>query len=323
MLAPMVELSHSAFRELVDSFGGCDRYYTEMISASGYLSPSLYDNSFLDPRPRPEITAVQFFDSKPKQIIKAAEKLVLERRASGQALGGIDLNFGCSAPFIERTGGGVYWMKDPLKAAALVASIKTQSPDLLLSAKIRLGYEESIEKLCNFCIMLEKAGLDYLVVHPRLKHEKFRRKSRWSYIAMLTEQLRIPVIGNGDICSYSDYKKAMESFKPSGIMIGREAVRQPWIFAVIKSKDSDPNYSYCADILETGLKMLDLIIKMLPEAYYLSRAKRFFYYFCDNLSFGHHIRYAIQNALSLEQIKTLWLSYFIEVPSDKTRVVSF
>ncbi|GAB1432306.1 tRNA-dihydrouridine synthase family protein [Spirochaetota bacterium] len=320
LLAPMVELSHRALRELIAGFGGCERYYTEMVSASGYLHGNRFDQWFTDTAPKPENTAVQFFDSRADAIIDACKKLYDERAANGISLGGVDLNFGCSAPFIERSGGGVYWMKDPQKAASLVAKLKKLFPGLVLSAKIRLGYEESLEILGNFCIGLEEAGLDYLVVHPRLKHEKFRRKGRWHYVARLAELIKIPLIGNGDIRSFQDYKKAMDKYKPSGIMIGREAARQPWLFSLINAKEKDAEFRIHVNIMESGIKMLELIKKCLPEEFYLSRAKRFFFYFCDNLSFSHHLRFAIQNSTSMDQIESLWLSYFKELPADISRV---
>ncbi len=126
----MVELSHRPLRELIASFGACDRYYTEMTSASGYLANSPFDRWFMDSQPDPSHTVVQLFDSEIEPIAKAALRLDQERKAAGAPLGGIDLNFGCSAPQIERAGGGVSWMKDARRAAALMAAVRAAAPGI-------------------------------------------------------------------------------------------------------------------------------------------------------------------------------------------------
>jgi tRNA-dihydrouridine synthase B len=319
MLAPMVELSHRPLRELIAGFGGCDRYYTEMCGAPAYLSDAPYDQWFLDTRPDPESTAIQFNSPDAERMTAAVAKLLADRRGQGLALGGIDLNFGCSAPLIEKAGGGVFWMKHPQAAAAMVASVRALIPGITLSVKMRLGYEESGEALLAFCGGLVDAGADYLILHPRLKDQKFKRLGKWDYVAYLAQELSVPVIGNGDIRDYAAYGRAVGRYGAAGAMIGREAVRRPWIFALLRGRERDPDYRMEAAVEDTGLRMLELIRAYLPPSFHLSRARRFFFYYCDNLSFSHHLRYAIQNAPDLPAIERLFKAYFDEVPEDRFR----
>jgi tRNA-dihydrouridine synthase len=316
----MVELSHRPLRELVAAFGGCDRYCSEMTSAAGYLAGSPYDRWFLDAAPCPEKTVLQLYAADAGRLIKAATQLVAERTAKGIPVGGIEANFGCSAPHIERTGGGVKWMQDPPGAAALIGGLKTALPDIIISAKLRLGYTDSMTDLLRFCQGLAAAGADYLVLHPRLRAEKFRRTGRWDHVRTLAENLPIPVIGNGDIRGFEDYRAAMQRYQPAGIMLGREAVRRPWIFALIKGRLQDPDFRLAVDIEATGLRMLELIGSLLPDTFHISRARRFFYYYCDNLQFAHHIKHAIQHLTSLEAITQAFKDYFNTVPTDRTRL---
>jgi tRNA-dihydrouridine synthase len=313
----MVELSHRPLRELIASFGSCDRYYTEMTSASGYLACSPFDRYFMDSEPDPEHTTVQLFDSEIGPLASAASRLERERKAAGTILGGIDLNFGCSAPHIERSGGGVSWMKDARRAAALMLAVREAAPGIPVSAKLRLGYEESEGALVDFCLALEEAGADYLVIHPRLKHEKFRRTGKWPYVRAAADALGIPVIGNGDVKSLESYRTAIDGYGAAGVMVGREAVRRPWFFALIRGQEADPTFSMEIPLEQVGLRMLSLIRRHLPQPFHLSRARRFFFYYCDNLSFAHHLRYAIQNADGLETIERLFRAYFEEVPADR------
>ncbi|OHD81847.1 MAG: hypothetical protein A3J97_04165 [Spirochaetes bacterium RIFOXYC1_FULL_54_7] len=319
MLAPMVELSHRPLRELVAGFGGCDRYYSEMTSAAGYLAGSPFDEWFLDPQPCPEQTVMQLYSPDAQRMALATERLVRERLAQGVAVGGVEANFGCSAPQIERIGGGVKWMKDPEGAAQMIRGMRKAAPDTVLSAKMRLGYEESLEALKNFCTGLVEAGADYLVLHPRLSSEKFRRTGRWAYVRELAATMSVPVIGNGDIRDFKAYNAAMHDYAPGGIMIGREAVRRPWVFALIRGQQENPDFTLQVNLEDTGLRMLSLIRTMLPANFHLSRSRRFFFYYCDNLKFGHHIRYAIQNAPDLDAVKALFRGYFVEAPSERIK----
>ena len=319
MLAPMVELSNRPLRTLMEQWGGCDRYHTEMCSASAWLANTAYEKWFLDTQPAPEKTVVQFYATKVDDIPRAAARLRDEKVAEGAPLAGIDINFGCAAPHIERSGGGVYWMKQADASAELVAKTRQAIPELALSAKLRLGYEDSPQDLLAYCKLLADAGLDYLTLHPRLKNEKFRRQSRWSNVRFLAENLPIPVIGNGDIRSPEDYRKAMQNWQPAGIMLGREAIRRPWLFALIRGKEQNPDFSLHIDMEACALQMINLIRQHLPTVFHISRARRFFLYFSENLSFGHHLCFKIQNALSLSAMEDHLRSYFREVPAEKIR----
>lgn len=312
LLAPMVGLSHRALRELIRGFGGCDLYYTEMTSAAGYLSGAPYDRFFLDSGPEPERTVLQFYAVDTARMVEAARKAARELPAAG-----LDLNFGCSAPHIERSGGGVSWMKNPEAARDLVARVRDARPEGSLSVKLRIGYDDDYGRLRDFCAGLSEAGADWLVLHPRLRSEKLRRTGRWDYVRRLREDLGIPLVGNGDVRTPVDKAARVRECRTAGIMLGREAVRRPWIFALIRGLERDPGFRMTVDAAETAENFLRLVEELLPPEFHLSRARRFFYYYCDNLSFAHHIRWKIQNAPDLASIRRILAEYFEEVPGDR------
>lgn len=311
LLAPMVGLSHRPLRELILGFGGCDRVYTEMTSSAGYLSAAPYDRYFLDTGPEPGRAILQFYAADAPRMIQAARKAAREIRAAG-----LDLNFGCSAPSIERSGGGVSWMKDPAAARDLAARVRDAVPEGSLSAKLRVGYDDDYARLRDFCGGLAEAGADWLVLHPRLRSEKLRRSGRWDYVRRLKADLGIPIVGNGDVRSPEDRASRVRDCSPDGIMLGREAVRRPWIFALIRGLEKDPDFRMTVDVAGTAETALRLMEKHLPQEFHISRARRFFYYYCDNLSFAHHVRWRIQNAPDLAAIRTVLVEYFEEVPGD-------
>jgi tRNA-dihydrouridine synthase B len=313
LLAPMVGLSHRAFRELVASFGGCDLYYTEMTSSSGFISGSPYDRYFLDTLPAPSQTVLQFYATDIPRMVEAA------RAAQSIPAAGLDLNFGCSAPHIEKHGGGVSWMKDSQSAHDLVVAVREVWQEKSLSVKMRIGYDDDYSRLRDFCGALVEAGVDYIVLHPRLKNEKLRRLGRWEYVRALGEDLPVPVIGNGDVRSFEVWDERVRTCHPAGVMLGREAVRRPWIFALLRGRQTDPGFSMTVDIAGTAEKGLSLIEEYLPREFYLTRARRFFFYYCDNFTFAHHVRWKIQNAPDLAAIRAILAEYFAQVPGDSVK----
>jgi tRNA-dihydrouridine synthase len=320
LLAPMVGLSHRAFRELVFGFGACDIAYGEMTSASGSAAASAFERAFLDTGPEPGRVVVQYLVTKAEGLAAALERLPPCR--------GVDLNFGCAAPHIERSGGGVRWMKDPAGAAALVSLAKRAlqgrvGPDgdpLTVSAKLRAGYEDDQGALGEFCLALQGAGVDYLCVHPRLAGQKLRRRADWSALAALSRALRVPLVGNGDVRSFEDCLRLERETGVRGAMIGREAVRRPWIFELISRKRRDRDAMMEIDLADLAFRFIETLKARLPEEFWHTRAQRFFSYFCDNFTYAHHIKWKVLNAPTVDAMRESLEAYFLEVPSDAHRV---
>jgi tRNA-dihydrouridine synthase len=309
----MVGLSHRALRELILDFGGLDLAFTEMASAAAAVSGSVYESFYLDAQPYPAKTCLQFYTVKPERLVEALAHV----RESG--VFGIDINFGCSAPAIKRAGGGVAWMKDPAGAAELIGLSRAAWAGVL-SSKVRIGENEDFPFLLDFCAGLAARGLDFLTLHPRLDSEKFRRKSRWDYVARLAEALPIPVVGNGDILSVGDYEERRAEARPAGFMLGRGAVRRPWIFALIRGRAEAADYCLEVDLEATAHRFLDLVEKRLPPDFHLTRARRFFSFYSDNFSYAHHLKWKLDNAADLGTMRAILQDYFAEVPQDKRRL---
>lgn len=319
-LAPMVALSHRALRELILEFGGLDYAYTEMASAGAAVSGSPYEDCYLDSGPDPSKVVYQLFTAKSERLPEALAMLKDRQGQTGQVFGA-DINFGCAAPHITKTGGGAAWMREPEKAFALVRAARS-AWEGHLSAKIRLGQEDDYEALADFVRGLADAGAEYVAVHPRLEAQKFRRLGRWDYVARLVREMPIPIVGNGDIRSWGDYRKRTDEASPAGIMIGREAARRPWIFALLRGKEKDPDFTIDVDLRATALRMLDLIESRLIEEFRLTRAQRFFFYYADNFSYAHYIKWKLVNASDLDSMRHELDAYFAEVPADRIKIYS-
>jgi tRNA-dihydrouridine synthase len=337
LLAPMAELSHRALRELIEGFGGCDGYFTEMISAAALLGGRPLEKWYVDGGPRPEKLVYQLVGADIGQITGAAALLDrLECR-------GIDLNMGCCAPLIRKTGAGITWMTSIDRAGELVKSVRGVVKRRL-SVKMRTGLTDNFEYLVKFCRRLEAEGVELIILHPRTAREKLKRRAKWDYVGALRQELRIPVAGNGDIGGAGDLI-ARAGGPCDAVMVGRAAVRQPWIFAGAKvqgrpltghtegtettensnffippwspscPQDSSPP---CLREMEIGVRFLELLGRWQPPEFHVSRARRFFGLFCDNLQWGNYVKNLLNREETLSGMERAWQKYFRENPHPST-----
>jgi len=308
LLAPMAEISHRAFRELAEGFGGCDGYFSEMISAGALLAGGPFERWYIDAGPRPEKCVFQLVGADSGQISRAAA--ILDRLECA----GIDINMGCSAPLIRKTGAGAAWLASIDRAGEMISLVRPVVKRRL-SVKLRIGYQDDFEYLARFCRRLEDAGVELITLHPRLVTEKFKRLARWEYVGRLRQELKIPVAGNGDIAGAQEL--VLRAAGPcDAVMVGRAAVRQPWIFAearrIEEKRALSLNSSSVPNIEETGLRFLELLSLYQPPEFHLSRAMRFFGFFCDNLKFGNYLKTRLNREKTLSGIERVWKEYFKE-----------
>jgi len=314
ILAPMVGITNRAFRTLVHELGGPDYAFTEMASAEAFYSHAQYEAFYTDARPSPGATSVQFYARSAASMAAACAEIL--KRGAAEAPAGLDINFGCSAPHIRKSGGGSAWSSDPAGAAEFVAAARAVWPGVL-SAKIRMGPDDDYDRLLGFCAAIADAGLDFLTVHPRMDGQKFRRSPRHDFTLRLAKDLFIPIVANGDITDTASAQALLGEEGAAAIMIGREAVRRPWIFSLLRAELRGATPCPPPDRLEMALRFIDLVESMLPEAWRLQTSRRFFSYFCEPLSFSHHIKYRVMNQPTLAGMRFALIEYFEQVPGDR------
>jgi tRNA-dihydrouridine synthase len=192
------------------------------------------------------------------------------------------------------------------------------------------------EYLVRFCRILEAEGVQLITLHPRLAGEKFKRPARWDYVERLRGELGIPLAGNGDIGSPAEL---VARRRGGPAMVGRAAVRQPWIFAAARLLAAEgssaavrfppPGIPAAAgagenagggdrwiDLEKTGLRFLELLARYQPPEFHLSRGRRFFHYFCDNLKWGTHVKNLLNREEDLAGIERAWRGYFAVHPEE-------
>lgn len=326
LLAPMATLSHEALRNLIFRYGGCDEYYCEMIHATSLVSGGKFEEFYIRTQPEPDKMVWQLTDYR-EESLKEASKIVSELGGIG-----IDINMGCPAPDIYRTGAGCAWMSKPLQeVASMLSKVKSVLDSSTtsckrLSCKIRLGEEDfTIEKLFDYCDMLVSEGVTQITLHPRTRKEKYTRKARWEYVNQLCEYLKskysslnLQIIGNGSIFSVED---AISSIKKApnidGIMLGRSAIQKPWLFKQISSALSNEEFKTEIDLFELAIDFMKDIENCQPQEFWKTRKQRFFIYFCDNFQFGNYLKSQLINNDGFEIQKNILQEYFEKMPSER------
>ncbi|MGB3224773.1 MAG: tRNA-dihydrouridine synthase family protein [Desulforhopalus sp.] len=304
LLAPMVGLSHSAFRSLVQAEGGVGLLFTEMLAAKRLP----HDNEFCSP------LLIRDDSEKPLiyQIIAANEDSIepAVHKLHKLKADGIDLNLGCPAPTQRRQGAGEVLAGNHRQLCKILRRLR-KSTDLPMSVKIRLGRNLDNNELRSFCLFLEAEGVDMITIHARLNGEKFCRKPRWEAIGEMKDAVSIPVFANGGIFSAADARKCLELSCADGVMIGRGAVERPWLCRDIARE------VYGINIEKTGTEKFQIYLQFItlleqrfaPERR-LGRLKQFTRYFAASFQFGHHLAASIQNSESIEQARSRAAVFF-------------
>lgn len=225
-LAPLAGWTDLPFRETVKKFGA-DLTVSEMISSNALVHNSKKTKKMFLKSPIETPYSVQLVGSSAIVLKQAVEILNNE---SGIDI--IDLNAGCPAPKVSGHGSGSALLKDLTLLGEIIKTIKKTSSKPLTSVKIRIGFDKKNGVDIAKCV--EDAGADFLVVHGRTKVGGYKSEVDYDEIAKIKENIKIPVIANGDITSYEIAQKVLNHTKSDGVMIGRGAMGKPWIFKQLK-----------------------------------------------------------------------------------------
>ncbi len=225
VFAPLAGISNLPLRLLAKE-AGCGLVCSEMVSANGLVYGSKKTAQLMDTVPEEYPLSVQLFGTDPDITASAAQQAV----RAGAAI--IDINFGCAVKKIVKTGSGVALMRTPDKAEALLKAVR-KAVAVPLTIKIRSGWDASGRQALDIAHMAEACGIDALTIHPRSAAQGFRGKSDWSLIGAVKRALKIPVIGNGDIVAAEDALRMLSQTGCDGVMVGRAAIGNPFIFSAI------------------------------------------------------------------------------------------
>jgi nifR3 family TIM-barrel protein len=222
ILAPMAGITNLPFR-LINRDFGVGLTFTEMISANGLIRGMNKTLRYLNFHPGDTPLGVQIFGSDPAILAEAA-KIVTDLGADL-----LDINMGCPVKKVVKTGAGAALMKDPSRIAAILKAVRRVTP-LPLTVKMRAGWQPQRINVMETSKIAEDSGADAVIVHPRTADQGFGGAADWSLIERVKAQLRIPVIGNGDIKKAADALRMIRTTGCDAVMVGRGCLGNPWIF---------------------------------------------------------------------------------------------
>src|SRR5256712_7193461 len=228
-LAPMAEVTDTYYRSLIKELGGAGLVVSEFISAEGLTRDNARTKQMLAYSESERPVAIQIYGGDPDRMDDAAA--IVE----AQGVDIVDINMGCPVKKVVNSGAGSALLKDFDRVSRVVDKIKRRVK-IPVTVKVRKGWES--DDVLPLLKRFEEIGVAAIAIHVSTRNEAYSGASDWAYIAHVKSELRIPVWGNGDVKAPADALRMFEQTGADGVMIGRGALHNPFIFRDIISGNS-------------------------------------------------------------------------------------
>lgn len=302
--APLAGISCTPFRELIWAFGGIAYGCTEMQSAQQLAQGGQRAKRYYH-RGHEAHLCWQLSGNQPTHLARASE-IAAE---SGADL--LDLNCGCPMPKIRQKGCGSKLLSEAQQLGQLIQAMK-QASDLPVTIKIRVDGDSSDNNNHDVARMAEDSGADALIVHGRHWSEHYETPCRLDDIAMITQAVSIPVIGNGDIANYASLQTMFSATGCQGIMIGRASIGRPWLFQALLCADQGKPFQPPA-AAETGILLWQHacgLAQLEPEHLAVMQMRRLAKHYAIGLPNCEAFQAAINDCTTLHELQSLIQHYF-------------
>jgi len=296
ILAPMAGITDQYFRLILKHIGGVGLVTMEFISSEALTRGSEKTRHMMQFSEEERPLAIQIYGSHPERMADAAEFV--------QALGAdvVDINMGCPANKVLKGCAGAALMGDLPLAREIVRTVRRRV-GIPLTVKFRVGLDEARSNYLELGRICESEGVDAVALHARTARQMFTGRADWEHIRRLKSAVRIPVSGNGDVETPGDALGLWDAAGCDGVMIGRAAIKNPWIFRQIAAvragaSPTEPSIEERRDLI---LYHFSLLRRREEERFALHKIRTFTGWYTHGLPNGRILRQRINSLSSVSE----------------------
>jgi tRNA-dihydrouridine synthase B len=327
-LAPMAGMTDTAFRRLVKRKGGCGLVVTEMVSSEGLVRGIDRTLEYAEYTEEERPVSIQIFGGDPAKMADAAQ--IVE----GMGADVVDVNMGCPVPKIAKHNAGCSLMREPAHAASIINAM-AKAVRIPVTVKMRAGWNDQEINAPELARRVEDAGASAIAVHGRTAAQSYSGESDWSLIARVAEGVTIPVFGSGDCIEPADITRRLQQAGVAGVLVGRGALRNPWIFAQA-AREAAGAPGEPTPLQARGQFLLDYMDLLLAERvdesdgfrhvapgqtgapppargrerWVINKLRALGSWYTKGLDNGSHLRIAINAAASIPELRQLIQDFF-------------